>query len=214
MTTLLCTDVRTAPAGPLGELDPLTDGEVGLWEAEPGTETDVEVDEVFVVLAGAATVVVEGGETLDLGPGVVVRLYAGDRTTWTVTERLRKLYLSGEAPSTPGGRLLAADVTTLPLTGESHPGIWIEGGWPTATTEPLGTLGAVRISAWEITEGVVADLEHDEFVLVLSGEGVLRVEHGPGVQLAPYALVRLGEGDRTEWTVTETLRAVVVSVPV
>jgi uncharacterized cupin superfamily protein len=59
---------------------------------------------------------------------------------------------------------------------------------------------------------VVADLEHDEYLLVLSGAGTLRLEGGPAVRLAPHALVRLGEGERTEWTVTETLRALVVSV--
>ena len=68
--------------------------EVGLWEAGPGTDTDVEVDEVFLVLAGAGTVSFEDGSSLALRPGVIVRLVAGDRTTWTITDRLRKLYLA------------------------------------------------------------------------------------------------------------------------
>ncbi len=68
--------------------------EVGLWEAGPGTDIDVEIDEVFLVLAGAGTVTFEDGSTLALAPGVVVRLVAGDRTTWTITDRLRKLYLA------------------------------------------------------------------------------------------------------------------------
>lgn len=213
MTTLLCADVLTAPLGPLATPGAVPDGELGLWEAEPGTETDVEVDEVFVVLAGAATVLVEGAAPLELRPGVVVRLHAGDRTTWTTTERLRKLYLCGDAPAERGERLLARDVATLALTGESHPGIWTEGGWPRAATEPLGSLGGIRVTAWEITEGVVADVEQDEYLLVLGGRGSVRVAAGPAVELAPHALVRLGEGDRTEWTVTETVRALVVSLP-
>lgn len=68
--------------------------EVGLWEAGPGTDTDTEVDEVFLVLAGTGTVTFEDGSIIELRPGVLVRLVAGDRTTWTITQRLRKLYLA------------------------------------------------------------------------------------------------------------------------
>ncbi|WP_345632130.1 cupin domain-containing protein [Streptomyces thinghirensis] len=67
---------------------------MGLWEAGPGKDTDTEVDEVFVVLAGAGTVTFVDESTLRLCPGVAVRLYAGDRTRWNVTHRLRKLYLA------------------------------------------------------------------------------------------------------------------------
>jgi uncharacterized protein len=67
---------------------------VGLWEITPGTSTDVEADEVFVVLSGSATLAFDGGETLELRPGTVVQLRAGDRTTWTVHEVLRKFYLA------------------------------------------------------------------------------------------------------------------------
>lgn len=65
---------------------------VGLWEITPGIVIDVEVDEVFVVLSGSATLAFDGGETLELRPGTVVQLRAGDRTTWTVHEALRKFY--------------------------------------------------------------------------------------------------------------------------
>ncbi len=68
--------------------------EVGLWEAGPGTDTDVEVDEVFLVLTGRGTVTFEDGSAIDLRPGVLVRLHEGDRTTWEISERLRKLYLA------------------------------------------------------------------------------------------------------------------------
>jgi hypothetical protein len=69
-------------------------GEVGLWEAGPGADTDVEADELFLVLSGAGTVTFEDGSAIDLRPGVLVRLHEGDRTAWLVTERLRKLYLA------------------------------------------------------------------------------------------------------------------------
>ena len=75
-------------------LDERDGREIGVWEMTPGTATDVEVDEVFVVLAGRARVEFEGAPSIELAPGAVVRLAAGMRTTWTVHETLRKVYLS------------------------------------------------------------------------------------------------------------------------
>ena len=43
--------------------------EVGVWEMTPGTATDVEVDEVFVVLSGSGTVSFDDGERVHLGTG-------------------------------------------------------------------------------------------------------------------------------------------------
>jgi uncharacterized cupin superfamily protein len=83
----------TTAAGVLGDFGGL---EVGVWEMRPGVMRDVEADEVFVVLAGSATVeFADGSAPLRLGPGDVVRLAAGAETVWTVTETLRKVYLAG-----------------------------------------------------------------------------------------------------------------------
>jgi uncharacterized cupin superfamily protein len=68
--------------------------EHGIWQITPGVATDVEVDEVFVVVSGRATVEVEGGPTLELAPGTVGTLRAGDRTVWRVHETLRKVYVA------------------------------------------------------------------------------------------------------------------------
>ncbi|MCH0565971.1 MULTISPECIES: cupin domain-containing protein [unclassified Streptomyces] len=65
----------------------------GIWQITPGVVTDTEADEVFVVVSGSATVEVEGGPTLHVGPGDMAVLRAGDRTTWTVHETLRKAYV-------------------------------------------------------------------------------------------------------------------------
>ncbi|MGW2486365.1 cupin domain-containing protein [Streptomyces sp. NPDC001606] len=64
----------------------------GIWQITPGVVTDTEADEVFVVVSGSATIEVEGGPTLTVGPGDLAVLHAGDRTTWTVHETLRKVY--------------------------------------------------------------------------------------------------------------------------
>lgn len=69
--------------------------EVGLWEITSGTVRDTEVDEVFVVLTGEGTVTFEDGSAVTLGPGVVVRLHAGERTRWEIRTTLRKVYVAG-----------------------------------------------------------------------------------------------------------------------
>jgi uncharacterized cupin superfamily protein len=74
-----------------------TDGrEVGVWEHSPGVSTDVEADEVFVVLAGAGTLTFDSPAlpSVPLAPGVIVRLTEGMHTTWTITETLRKVYIA------------------------------------------------------------------------------------------------------------------------
>jgi uncharacterized cupin superfamily protein len=68
--------------------------EVGVWEMSTGAVRDVEAEEAFLVLAGRATIET-GGETFEVARGDLVRLAAGTRTVWTVTEPLRKLYVTG-----------------------------------------------------------------------------------------------------------------------
>ena len=86
--------VAGAPATatfPLGELAGV---EVGLWEITAGTARDTEVDEIFVVLSGDGTVRFDDGSSVELRPGVVVRLHAGERTEWEIRSTLRKVYLA------------------------------------------------------------------------------------------------------------------------
>ncbi|HEX6844993.1 MAG TPA: cupin domain-containing protein [Actinomycetota bacterium] len=64
----------------------------GVWEITEGVVTDVEQDELFVVVAGRATVEVEDGPTLELAPGDLGVLAKGARTRWTVHEPLRKVF--------------------------------------------------------------------------------------------------------------------------
>lgn len=83
----------TARYAELPGVDGVDGVEVGVWEMTPGAARDTESEEVFVVLSGRATVAFDDDEVLELAPGSVVHLRAGDRTTWTVHEALRKLYL-------------------------------------------------------------------------------------------------------------------------
>ncbi|MGJ5828196.1 cupin domain-containing protein [Streptomyces ossamyceticus] len=80
-----------AAAKTLGELG---GPEVGVWTLTTGTVRDIETDEVFVVLAGDATVRFDTGDSIELAPVVVVRLRAGERTEWEVRSPLRKVYVA------------------------------------------------------------------------------------------------------------------------
>lgn len=87
--------VAGSPTTGTVELHDFNGNAVGVWELSVGAMSDVEVDEVFVVLFGAATVeFVDEKRTVALGPGSVGRLKTGQRTVWTVTETLRKVYFA------------------------------------------------------------------------------------------------------------------------
>lgn len=78
--------------------------ERGVWEITPGVVTDVEADEVFVVLSGRATIEFEEGPILEVGPGDVAVLPEGAATRWTVHETLRKVYQISYLPDGVGER--------------------------------------------------------------------------------------------------------------
>lgn len=79
-----------------GSVDLDEDMGIGVWEMTPGAMSDVEIDEIFVVVAGSATVefVDPPMPAIDLQQGSIVRLESGMRTVWTVRETLRKVYLA------------------------------------------------------------------------------------------------------------------------
>ncbi|WP_337001819.1 MULTISPECIES: cupin domain-containing protein [unclassified Microbacterium] len=85
-----------SPTTAVQELSTIDGVGIGVWEMTPGTATDTEADEVFVVLSGRATIAFDDAALPDLevGPGSVVRLAEGQRTVWTITETLRKIYIA------------------------------------------------------------------------------------------------------------------------
>jgi uncharacterized protein len=87
---VLVTEVNHAEAVAFGVGDDTV--ERAIWEITPGTVTDVEADEMFVVISGRATIAVAGGPVFEVGPGDVCVLTEGAQTTWTVHETLRKVY--------------------------------------------------------------------------------------------------------------------------
>jgi uncharacterized cupin superfamily protein len=106
MTRADLTDLDHSVDGHTLELAVTTDGiadrslgvvggaEVGVWEITAGVADDTEVDELFVVLSGRARVeFLDEGRSIELGPGSIARLRAGQRTRWHVAETLRKVYV-------------------------------------------------------------------------------------------------------------------------
>ena len=88
--------VHGAPTVGEVALGEIAGASVGVWECTPGTSTDVELDEVSVVISGRARIdfITPDLTSIDLGPGDVFRLEAGMKTVWTVTETLRKIYIA------------------------------------------------------------------------------------------------------------------------
>ena len=80
----------------------------------------------------------------------------------------------------------------------------------------LGTLNGCNVGIWEMSVGIMADIETDEFFIVLSGRGTVDVlpENGFAQQtqlLTPGSVVRLIAGMHTVWQVDEPLRKVYVT---
>lgn len=67
--------------------------EVGVWEHPVGVSTDIETDEVFVVLSGSGRVILADGRVMELRAGTVGVLAAGTATTWEIDETLRKVWV-------------------------------------------------------------------------------------------------------------------------
>ena len=87
--------IAGAPTTAVLDLGTIGDQAWGVWEMTPGTMTDTEVEELFVVIAGRGTVrLIDDSTTLELAPGTVGRLAEGARTEWTVTETLRKIWVA------------------------------------------------------------------------------------------------------------------------
>ena len=83
----------------IAELGTIGGTEFGIWEMGTGSMYDVEAEEIFVVTAGSGTVVIDAldghpAHTAALVPGTIMRLSEGMKTTWTVTEPLRKIYFT------------------------------------------------------------------------------------------------------------------------
>lgn len=79
------------------ELGRLGEHMAGIWELREGAVLDIEVDELFVVISGSATIkLIEEGRSVEVKTGDVMRLTAGTKTRWIVKDHIRKVFLAVE----------------------------------------------------------------------------------------------------------------------
>jgi uncharacterized cupin superfamily protein len=95
-------------------------------------------------------------------------------------------------------------------------------GAPLIGEAVLGDFDGMEVGVWEISPGSVRDTEVDELSVILSGDATIEFllddEDGnptdqvstliPPIVLGPGSVLRLHKGQRTIWTIRETLRKV------
>jgi uncharacterized protein len=86
-------------------------------------------------------------------------------------------------------------------------------GSPKTGSVQIEKFGGTVVGVWEMTPGVMRDVEVDEILTVLSGAATVEFQDGSKITLEPGTVARLHAGQHTVWTVTETLRKVYVLLP-
>src|SRR4051794_18013707 len=103
-----------------------------------------------------------------------------------------------------GWQKLAAREIEIPLT--AVPAEQRVSGAPKTGSVQIEKFGNTVVGVWEMTPGVMRDVEVDEILTVLAGSAVVGFQDGRKITLEPGAVARLHAGQQTVWTVTETLR--------
>ncbi len=86
-------------------------------------------------------------------------------------------------------------------------------GAPKTGSVQIEKFGGTVVGVWEMTPGVMRDVEVDEILTVLAGKATVAFQDGKTITLEPGIVARLHAGQHTVWTVTETLRKVYVLLP-
>jgi uncharacterized cupin superfamily protein len=92
-TSAATTPDESSPLTALGELDTVGALAAGVWTHDVGVSDGDFGAEVFVVLSGRGVVTDQHGGRIDLAPGVIGVLDAGDLTHWEIIEPLRKVWI-------------------------------------------------------------------------------------------------------------------------
>ena len=67
----------------------------GIWTVEVGEIELATKEELFVILQGAARVLLpDTGEEFEVGPGSIVHLKGGQLSRWAVSETIRKVFVN------------------------------------------------------------------------------------------------------------------------
>jgi uncharacterized cupin superfamily protein len=114
-------------------------------------------------------------------------------------------------PGTSADRILSADILALELETDGPAPEDVIAGSPRTSSRALGRVGETEVGVWQLTEGTVTDTEVDEVFIVLAGDGTVAFPDGSEIELRPGVAVRLHAGDRTVWTIRETLRKIYIA---
>ena len=101
---------------------------------------------------------------------------------------------------------LRLDVATGPVASEQ-----IVSGNPETGFTQLETWNGLEVGVWDMTPGIMKDIETEEMCIILEGSGTVeRIINGTTVlqQLEPGAVFHLCEGEQTVWTVTKRVRKI------
>jgi uncharacterized cupin superfamily protein len=86
----------SSPSAGFTQVASIDDMAVGVWDHTEGASTHTEEDEVFIILSGSVIVTEDGEDPIEFGVGDIGILRSGARTTWSVTEPLRKIWIARE----------------------------------------------------------------------------------------------------------------------
>ena len=112
-------------------------------------------------------------------------------------------------PRAPTGLEVDDEGEHGPVTSARHLGRCVDGA--PAGREPHGRGTGLEVGVWELTPGIVTDVEVEEVFVVLRGRAILRREDGSETELLPGSVGRLEDGEETEWEVLETLRKIYIA---
>ena len=98
---------------------------------------------------------------------------------------------------------------THTLDHEAVPADQLVSGHPHTGIVELGKFGGLEVGIWEMTPGVMRDVESEEIFVVLAGSALIEFDDGTApLTVRTGDVVRLAAGARTVWTVAETIRKV------
>jgi uncharacterized protein len=103
---------------------------------------------------------------------------------------------------------LMVRVAEAELTPDPHRPGRILAGNPETASMALTSDDKVRYGIWEIAPGTAAEVAPTGMFVVLSGRATIAVDGGPAFDVGPGDVCIWDGGERTIWTVHETLRKV------
>lgn len=202
--------VEGTPKHRMIEFGEFRGGPLGVWQLTPGLSGGVaDEPELIVILDGGDTTFrLSDGEGHTLAPGTTMRVDIGSRDSFEVRETMTEFWFY---PPAGGGENTGEIVTqiTAELTPDNFFTDEQRGGLDVHTAiKEIGTIEGVAYGIWEMGAGAADWVTEDEVFIIESGKGTLTFEDGEVVDLAPGTVVRLVDGEKVRWDISEQIRKV------